>query len=614
MVEEPTTVDFETDAIERRPKYPPKPVGVALRHPGGEKEYLAFGHPTGNNCSVSTARRKLHEARQRGPVLFHNASFDLDVMDTFFSVKPDDIEDSLYLMFLNDPYEPTLSLKPMSEKHLGMPPDEQEDLRDWILEHVPGAKRKKTKWGEFIGQAPGNIVAPYAIGDVDRTYRMWKKFRPVIEKRGMLEAYKRELALTPITMDMERSGVRVDVAGLKECLSAFELLDSQIMKRIHKKLRVGKDFNLNSPKQLSDALLRSNKLDAVMKTRSGQVSTTVKVLRQTCNDKELLDLLAVHSVCEKYLSTFMRPWLEQSELTNGRILPTFNQVRGRGSEGGGGARSGRYSSSDPNLQNVATNPEESQNKDTLLLMQKWLRDECVFDFRGMRDFIISDEDCVMICVDYNQQELRILAHFEQDVLMRAYLENPMMDIHTYCQQLVKEAIGIEFPRKHIKVTVFGIVYGMGLESLSERLEVDRKVAKQVRDGIYEAIPGIPRLMKDLKRLANLDRPLRTWGGREYFCEEPRVSKRTGQWQSFEYKMLNYLIQPSAADCTKQGMLNVRQNVPKARIAIQVHDELVCMAPSRKYGPRIAEAMCGVKMRVPMVAEPKYSDWSWARAA
>jgi DNA polymerase I-like protein with 3'-5' exonuclease and polymerase domains len=79
-------------------------------------------------------------------------------------------------------------------------------------------------------------------------------------------------------------------------------------------------------------------------------------------------------------------------------------------------------------------------------------------------------------------------------------------------------------------------------------------------------------------------------------------------------MLNYLIQPSAADCTKQGMLNVRDAVPEARIAIQVHDELVCMAPSKKYGPKIAAAMCDVKMRVPMLAEPKYSTDSWARAA
>lgn len=609
---EPTTIDFETDPIKHRPQYPPKPVGLAIRHPDGQKEYLAFGHPSGNNCGVSKARQTLHRAYERGPVLFHNASFDVDVGQASFGLSPKQIEDTLYLGFLHDPYG-ELSLKPMADKHLGMPADEQADLRDWIIENVQGARRKKTKWGEFICEAPGDIVAPYAIGDVDRTYKLWRKLRPEVYRRGMGAAYERELALTPLTLDMERSGVRVDVKGLKKGLAAFEGLDARMLRRIRKKLRVGTDFNLNSPKQLSDALMSANKLDAIIKTKKGQVSTTIKVLKQTCNDKELLDLLAVHSVVEKYTSTFMRPWIEQAEISGGRILPTFNQVRGR-NEGMGGARSGRYSSSNPNLQNVANNPEDSANREVLMLMQEWLRTECGYQFSGMRDYIVADEGCVMICVDYNQQELRILAHFEQDVLMRAYLANPMMDIHTYCQQLVKDAIGIEFPRKHIKVTVFGIVYGMGLDSLAERLDVNRDTAKQVRDGIYKAIPGIPALMRDLKHLANKDRPLRTWGGREYFCEEPKVSKKTGRWQTFEYKMLNYLIQPSAADCTKQGMLNVRNSVPEARIAIQVHDELVCMAPSKDCGPRIAEAMCGVDMRVPMVAEPKYSTTTWARAS
>ncbi len=611
-MQEPTTIDFETDAIRKRPHYPPKPVGLAVRYPGGKTEYLAFGHPEGNNSSVHEVRRVLHEANERGPLLFHNASFDADIVQTRFSLTPQQIEDTLYLGFLNDPYG-ELSLKPMAERHLDMPPEEQTALRDWILENVPGAKRKKTKWGEFIGQAPGNIVAPYAIGDVERTYKLWRKLKPEVYRRGMGEAYEREVALTPVTLDMERSGVRVDVKRLNAALNAFERLDEAMLARLRKKLRVGRDFNLNSPKQLSEALLRRNKLDAVIKTKNGQVSTKISVLKHTCNDRELLDLLSVHSVVEKYTSTFMRPWLAQAAISGGRILPTFNQVRGR-QDGFGGARSGRYSSNDPNLQNVATNPEDSQNREVLMLMQEWLRREVSYDFGGMRDYIVADENCVMICVDYNQQELRILAHFEQDVLMRAYLANPLMDIHTFCQQLVKEAIGVEFPRKHIKVTVFGIVYGMGLDSLATRLEVDRDTAKQVRDGIYKAIPGIPALMKDLKRLAARDRPLTTWGGREYFCEEPRVSKKTGRWQTYEYKMLNYLIQPSAADCTKQGMLNVRSIVPEARIAIQVHDELVCMAPSRVYGPRIAEAMCAVKLRVPMVAEPKYSETTWARAA
>ena len=610
----PTVIDFETKKIESRPKYPPRPVGMAIREPStGRSEYLAFAHPSGNNCTFWEARRRYAEACARGPIIYHNAAFDIDVGEMAFGVKPATFHDTLYLGFLVDPYAQGLHLKVLADKHLGMPNTEQAELDAWILANIPEAKRRKARLGEFIGECPGDIVEAYGMGDTDRTWGLYEHFYPEVKRRGMLPAYERELALTTTTMEMERSGVRVDMNRLKDGLFAFETLAEQVIRRIHRKLRVGKDFNLNSPKQLSEALIRMDKLDAIVRTAKGNVSTTVKVMRKTCNDPELLNLLSVYSVLDKYITSFMRPWIEQGEMTDGRILPTFNQVRGRSEEGGGGARSGRYSSSNPNLQNVATNAEESANAATLLMMRDWLKAQCSYEFIGLRDYILPDEDSVMICVDYNQQELRIFAHFEQDVLMRAYIADPTLDVHTFCQQLVKKVMGVEFPRKYIKVTVFGILYGMGVDKLAAQLEVSRKIAKQVRDGIYAAIPGIRKLQRLLRSLADRDKPLTTWGGREYFCEAPVYNKKTKSWMTFEYKMLNYLIQPSAADCTKQAMLNVREAVPQARIAIQVHDELVCMAPSHKYGPRIAEAMGRVKMRVPMYAEPKYSTASWARA-
>jgi len=611
-VQDVTTVDFETDPIEKRPKYPPRPAGMAIRDPGGKKEYLAFAHPSGNNCSFAEARRRYYEAC-RGTVLFHNGAFDMDIGEAIFGLRPAKFEDSLYLCFLNDPYSRDLGLKPQAEKELKMPPDEQTELRDWIIDNVPGARKRKTKWGEFISAAPGDIVAPYAVGDVSRTYMLWKLLRPKIEERGMLPAYQREIDLTKTTIEMERSGVRVDVPRLKDCLRAFEKLEVMTKKQIHRRLNVGSDFKLSSSKQLAEALLAANKLDAIMKTKTGLVSTRIANLKETCNDKRLLELLSVHSVVQKYASSFLRPWIAQAEISGGRILPTFNQCRGR-DEGGGGARSGRYSSSDPNLQNVATNAEESKNKDVLLLLRKWLKEYCDLDFIGLRDYILPDEGSVMICIDYSQQELRILAHFEKGVLMEEYNRNPELDVHEFVRQLIFKVTGVLYERKHIKTVVFGIIYGMGVAKLAAAIGVSSKVAKNIRDGIYVAIPGIKAIQKELQYLAAHDKPLTTWGGREYFCEEPRYNQLTRQWMSFEYKMLNYLIQPSAADCTKQGMLNVRDAVPEARIAIQVHDELVCMAPSKKYGPKIAAAMCDVKMRVPMLAEPKYSTDSWARAA
>lgn len=621
--EDVAVVDFETMGVDSRPDYPPVPVGVSIKLPGHPCAYYAWGHPTDNNCTVGTARSKLLQAFSAKATVFHHSAFDLDIAQTHLSLPvPRSVEDTLYLSFLHNPYEKDLGLKPLGEKYLKLRASEQGELRDWIVANIPEARRTPSKWGEHIWRAPGTLAGKYANGDVLRTHGLYVRFKPDILNRGMAEAYGRELACTQISLDMERGGVRVDRKRLGRTLRVFEEMDKDIVRRLCKRLHIApnmlktdenpKGFNLNSSTQLADALLRAGKLSAVIKTRTGKVSTKISNLQACCTDKELLNLLSVRSVMQKYRTSFMIPWLEKSRV-GGRIQPNFNQVRGY-DEGGGGARSGRYSSSDPNLQNVPANPADSSNREVLMLMESWLRKDYGLAFRGMRDFIVPDEDSVMICVDYNQQELRILAHFERGVLMRAYLKNPRMDIHEYCRQLVREAVGIDFPRKHIKVTVFGIVYGMGLTALANRLEVDRDVAAQIRDGIYKAVPGIRRLMEDLKDLARHDEPLRTWGGREYYCEEEKYDPVRGEWRSFEYKMLNYKIQPSAADCTKQGMINVREQVPEARIAIQVHDELVCMAPDKSYGPRIAKAMCDVRMRVPMLADPKYTTTSWARAA
>lgn len=618
------TVDFETEKIQQRPHYPPKPAGVAIRWQGGAKEYLSFGHPSGNNCTLYEARCAVEKAFE-GEVLFHHAMFDIDVADCHLGVRPPRrYHDSMFTMFLDNPHEPDLGLKPLSEKHLNLPPDERDDLKDWILKHVKGAQRAKKKWGEHIAAAPGDVVAPYAISDVDRTYRLQKKFLPRIEKRGMLEAYQREVALVPITLEMERSGVRVDHKRLKLFRAHLEDMNLQMTRTIAKRLRLDpkklksdsnpEGFNLNSGAQLADALYKADKLSMIVKTAGGKISTSMGALEKSCSDKKLLKLLALRSVAKKYLDAFINPWLEQADATHGRVLPSFHQVRGRSEDGGYGARSGRYSSSDPNMQTVGKNVDDSKNKEILGFLQTMLRDDYKFEFLGLRDFILPDDGCVMICVDYSQQELRFLAHFERGLLMKAYNKNPDLDMHDYIGKLITDATGKTYPRVAIKTVVFGIIYGMGIDKLGIELEITKDEAKELRAAIFKVVPGIEQLMTDLKGLAAREKPLITWGGREYYCEEPKYVEKFKRWMSFEYKMLNYQIQPSGADCTKQGMLNVHRELPQCRIALQVHDELVVMARSRKYGPRIAYEMCNLRgLRVPMKAEIKYSEKSWARA-
>jgi DNA polymerase-1 len=619
-MDEPVTLDFETKRIESRPHYPPKPVGLAIRWPGGRSEYLAFGHPEGNNCDVGKAHVVLHDVYRSGkPVLFHNGSFDLDVADTYFAEPvPANVEDSLFIAFLKNPHEQTISLKPLGEKYLDMPPEEQEDLRDYILANVKqenGKKiTKKKEWGAYISEAPVSLVAPYAIGDVERTFKFWDKFRPEIVRRGMYDAYRREIDLIPITLEMERSGVRVDMPGLKRAHMIFSRLDNQMIRAIYKKLNISGDttsFNIDSPTQLAQALIRADKLSARVLTPTGKQSTKVSVLHETCNDRELLDLLQVRSVVKKLLTGFISSWIEQAEITDGRVLPKFNQVRAKTGEGGGGTRSGRYSSADPNLQTVTANVDESKNKDVLQLLQKWLLEFYQYPFIGLRDFFLPDEGTILTSIDFNQQELRLLAHFEQGLLCKAYNENPELDIHEFFRQMIFKTTGTLFERKAVKILVFGQIYGMGVGKLAVSINQPVHVAAKMRDGLFAAVPGIKTLMKELIRLADNNLPLRTFGGRQYYCEPP-YTMPDGKIINFSYKLLNYLVQGSAADVTKQAMLNVVKEVPQARIAVQVHDELICMIPHKKYGNRIAKAMCMGTFNVPMTAEAKYSEKSWAR--
>lgn len=607
-------LDFETNAIQRRPRYPPKPAGVAVKLQGKKPRYWAWGHPTGNNCSLGDAAARLARIWRDYTPVFHNSQFDCDVGNTHLGLPiPTEYHDTLFLAFLRDPHARSLELKELAPKELNYYPEERDLLSEWIREKIKGAARGKTTWREHIADAPGDLVGEYACADVVMTELAFDKFYPQICQRGMREAYRRELACMPITLEMERGGLRVSQSGLIECGEVFKKAQAALYKLICRKLNVGTGFNLNSGAQLAKALIDGGFLRDIERTApskrfpEGQVSTSMQVLTKNCRDKKLIELLGMHSVVEKSQNTFIYPWLEQAALSGGRILPKYNQTRGTED---GGTRSGRLSSSDPNLQQVPADVEESRNREILIKLQQFLLERFEHKFTGLRAHLLPDHGAVGISCDYSQQELRLLAHFENGELCRRYNADPKFDPHGYIQADIKEKTGLEHPRKFVKVTVFSRIYGAGKRKVQMQLGCDYATAEAVYDGISSAVPGIDQLNDELRELARLGLPLRTWGGREYYCEPDAYVEKYERNMSFEYKMLNFLIQPSAADMTKQGMIQIRQSLPDIRIAVQVHDELFCMAASPKDGKRVAEVMCDMKLRVPILAEPKYSVKSW----
>ena len=167
------TLDFETEAIEGNPLVnPPKPVGLAVRGASGRCHYQTDWDEMADVWEMYCASSK--------PLLFHNAPFDLSVGCHWFNTPwPawERVHDTMYLLFLADPYAQSLSLKPSAERYLDEPPEEQNALYDWIVENVPEATRKNA--GAFISRAPVEIVRPYAIGDVERT---WNLYTHLMEK------------------------------------------------------------------------------------------------------------------------------------------------------------------------------------------------------------------------------------------------------------------------------------------------------------------------------------------------------------------------------------------------------------------------------------------------
>lgn len=605
-------VDFETEKIQKRPRYPPRPVGVAVKLQGKKPKYWAWGHPERNNCSLVDAASRLAWVWRDYTPVFHHGHFDIDIANTYFGLPIPFFHDTLFLAFLKDPHSRTLELKELAPRWFGHQPQARDYLAEWIRSNIKGAARGKTTWKEHIADAPGDIAGEYACDDVRMTETAFEPLYKEIKQRGMLEAYRRELACMPIILEMERGGLLADQSGLERCGEVFTRASAKLYKLIRRKLGVVETFNLNSGEQLGRALVEGGFLRTIERTApsqrfpQGQVKTSMDVLQKNCTDPRLLELLAMHSVVEKSRNTFIYPWLAQAAESGGRILPSYNQTS-RGEEGG--TRSGRLSSYDPNLQQVPADVEESRNKDTLLKLQTFLREEFDFKFTGLREFLLVDKGMTGISADYSQQELRLLAHFENGELCQQYNKDPKLDVHNFIQADIKKKSRIEHPRKFVKVTVFSRIYGAGKRKVQMQLGCDYEIAEAVYDGISAAVPGIDRLNEELRELARQGLPLTTYGGREYFCEPDYFDPETGRNFSFEYKMLNYKIQPSAADMTKQGMIQVRQAVPEVRIAVQVHDELFCMG-ERKHGKLIAEAMADMKLRVPIVVEPKYSTKSW----
>lgn len=610
----PTVIDFETKAIESRPAYPPIPVGFSIQTPAMRApKYYAWGHPLNNNTDLATAKRVLRDAwRSTDSLLFHNGKFDIDVAQTHMgmpSLPWHRIEDTLYLLFLYNPRAMSLSLKPASEKLLGLPPDERDAVRDWLVDQRIIKKRQGP--GAFISEAPGNLVGTYANGDVKRTLELWKLLRPDIEARGMLPAYERERRLLPILLENERHGVRVDArlldADVELYRTAVETADAWLRKRLK-----APDLNIDADRDFADALDAAGIVDEwnytapTRKNPDGVRSVSKKNLTTDMfNDARIAKVYGYRNRLSTCLGTFMLPWQTMAR-ADGRIYTNWNQVRqGHGNDGFVGARTGRLSSS-PNFQNI---PKDFYDKDDGYAHPSFLRS--LPELPLIRRYVLPDKGEALLHRDYNQQELRILAHFEDGALQAAYKKDPRLDVHTFVQTMIQQLVNRPVERRAVKILNFGMIYGMGAGKLADGMRVDVSEAVTLKKAQKKALPGLKDIDDEIRAKVKAGEPIRTWGGREYYCEDPVIID--GRTMSFEYKLLNDLIQGSAADCTKQALINYDASKRDGRFLLSVHDESNISAPRaavRSEMGILKRSMERVKFDVPMLSDGKTGPrWS-----
>jgi DNA polymerase-1 len=310
----------------------------------------------------------------------------------------------------------------------------------------------------------------------------------------------------------------------------------------------------------------------------------------------------------------MQPWLATANASGGLIFTTWNQIKSPSGDANVGTRTGRLSST-PNFQNIPktfgaifAHDEQDSAKAKKLPKCPW---KDLPTLPRVRSYITPFKGEVFIDRDYSQQEPRILAHFDGGSLMDKYIENPWIDFHDYAKAEL-EKMGKFYDRKPVKNTNLGLIYGMGVGKLAAKNDMTVEESGELKKAILQLYPGLKQMYQDMKLRARNKEPIHTWGGREYYCEEPKLID--GRIREYDYKLVNVLIQGSAADCTKEAIIRYHAvKHPDAKIVLNVHDQLTVSVPKKIMKTEmevLRQTMESVEFDVPILSEGAISSTNW----
>ncbi len=386
--------------------------------------------------------------------------------------------------------------------------------------------------------------------------------------------YKVEMPLAEVLASMEHLGFMVDRKGIAEFTQKISLELKTIQEEIYE--LAGEEFNINSPKQLGVILFEKMGLPVKKKTKSGY-STNADVLESLQNENPIIDKILWFRTLSKLYSTYCEGLLKVIG-EDGRIHSSFIQTE---------TRTGRISSTEPNLQNIPVRKEIG---------------------REMRKFFVAKDGCLLADADYSQIELRVLAHIADDEeMLKAF--NDEVDIHTVtASQVFNMPLEMVTPlmRSRAKAVNFGIVYGIGAFSLAKDIGVTRKEADDYIKGYLRHYAGVDKYMETVAKDAKEKGYVSTlWGRRRYL---PELNSSNGMLRAFGERVArNMPIQGTAADIIKIAMVRVYNRLKDenldAKLILQVHDELIVEAPENeieKAAKILSEEMenaCKMKVRL-----------------
>jgi len=508
-----------------------------------------------------------------------NIKYDLEVLRNYGIALQGPLFDTMIAHYLLQP-ELRHNMDFMAEVYL-----------NYETVHIDALIGPKGKAQKNMRELAPSEVYNYACEDADITLQLKNVLQPKLVEVGVEHLFNEvEMPLIPVLAEMECNGVRIDTAALKETSQVFTERMLQLEQEIYQV--AGKTFNVASPKQVGDILFGEMKIiDKPKKTKTGQYVTSEEVLQTLRSKHPIVAHILDYRALKKLLGTYVDALPKLINPRTGHIHTSFNQAV---------TATGRLSSSDPNLQNIPVRGE---------------------DGKEIRKCFIPEEGCEFFSADYSQIELRVMAHLSQDAnMLDAFREG--YDIHAATAAKIYNKPVSEVTRDErtkAKRANFGIIYGITVFGLADRLNIERAEAKQLIDGYFKMFPQVQQYMEQAKETARANGYVETFFHRRRYLPDINSGNATVRAIA-ERNAINAPIQGSAADIIKVAMVRIfqrfqRENI-RSKMILQVHDELnFSVLPTEKEQVErivMEEMQAAYPLDVPLVADSGWGN-NWLEA-